>query len=243
MTMKFPRITSLTVIGYGLTILYGVSLMVYLEAFRSTEFWSHAAIISIFFIVLFCNSFFVTQHLEWSRQILVGLNVVMGVYFLFLHWYYPEYMDLSYVFINVALVLFFNMKRIKVIFQKDWETVRKSILVVDDDEGMQKTIKRILLSSGYSVLSALTGERGIQVAKLQKPNLIILDVLLPGMKGREVCKRLKSDEATKDIPVVFLTAKDSPDDVEAEKAAGGLMHITKPVNAKILVAEIRKVIR
>jgi len=243
MIMKKLRIDSLTIIGYGLTILYGVSLWLYLSAFGATEFWSHAAIISILFIVLFCNSFFVTQHLEWSRQILVGLNVVMGIYFLFLHWYYPEYMHLGYVFINVALVLFFNMKRIKVIFQKDWESVRKSILVVDDDEGLQKTIKRILLSNGYSVLSALTGERGIQVAKLQNPNLIILDVLLPGMKGREVCKRLKNDDATKNIPVVFLTAKDSPDDVEAEKAAGGLMHITKPVNAKILVAEIRRVIR
>ncbi len=236
------RLDSLSLIGYGLTALYGVSLWYYIGTFRFGEFWSHATFLSLMFLVLFINSFFVVAHIEWSRKVLTSLNVVMAIYILVLHWYYPGYVHLSYVFVNIALVLFFDLKRIKVIFQKDWETVRKSILVVDDDEGLQKTIKRILLSSGYSVLSAMTGERGIQVAKLQKPNLIILDVLLPGMKGREVCKILKSAQATKNIPVVFLTAKDSEDDVIAEKAVGGLMHITKPVNAKMLIAQIRKVI-
>lgn len=240
--MKKLRLDSLSIIGYSLTALYGVSLWYYLGTFRVPQLWNHAVFLSVMFTALFVNSFFVVAHVEWSRKILTSVNVVMAIYFLVLHWYYPQYFHLGYVFVNVALVLFFDLKRVKVVFQKDWETVRKSILVVDDDEGMQKTIKRILLSSGYSVLSAMTGERGIQVAKLQKPNLIILDVLLPGMKGREVCKILKSDEATKNIPVVFLTAKDSPDDVSAEKAAGALMHITKPVNAKVLIAQIRKVI-
>lgn len=240
--MKKVYVDSLSVIGYGLMLLYGVSLWYYLDTFRSTEFWPHATFLSLMYIVLFANSFFVVAHVNWSRKILTSCNVVMAIYILVLSWYYPGYVHLGYVFINVALVLFFDLKRVRVIFDKNWETVRKSVLVVDDDEGLQKTIKRILLSSGYSVLSAMTGERGIQVAKLQKPNLIILDVLLPGIKGREVCKILKSDEATRSIPVVFLTAKDSPDDVLAEKAAGGLMHITKPVNAKKLIAEIRKVI-
>lgn len=240
--MRRLRIDSLAIIGYGLTVLYGVSLWYYLDTFRTTELWNHATFLSLMFLVLFANSFFVVQHEEWSRQILTGVNVVMAVYILALHWYYPGFVHLGYVFINIALVFFFDLKRIKVVFQKDWETIRKSILVIDDDEGLQKTIKRILLTSGYSVLSAMTGERGVQVAKLQKPNLIILDVLLPGMKGREVCKILKSDAATRHIPVVFLTAKDSEDDVIAEKAAGGLMHILKPVNAKALIAQIRQVI-
>lgn len=241
--MKRPLIDSLSLIGYGLSVLYGASLWYYLGTFRATEFWSHATLLSLMFLVLFANSFFVIQRVNWSRQILTGLNVVMAIYMLPLNWYYPRYINLGYVFINIAVALFFNMNRIKVVFKQNWESVRKCVLVVDDDEGMQKTIKRILLNSGFSVLSAMTGERGIQVAKLQKPNLIILDVLLPGMKGREVCKTLKGDAATKDIPVVFLTAKDSPDDIAAEKAAGGLMHITKPVNAKILIGEIRKILR
>ena len=68
---------------------------------------------------------------------------------------------------------------------------RLKVLIVDDDEGILKTVQRILLPNGYSVLTAVTGERGLQIAKLQKPDLIILDVLLPGMKGREVCAMLK----------------------------------------------------
>lgn len=240
--MKRSRIDSLMVIGYGLSLLYGVSFWWYLDGFRYTEFWSHAALLSLMFLFLFCNSFFVVRHLEWSRKILVSLNAAMAIYLVLLTLYYPQYIQPGYIFINIAIVLFFGLKRIRVIFQKDWASLRKSILVVDDDEGLQKTIKRILLSSGYSVLSAMTGERGIQVAKLQQPDLIILDVLLPGMKGREVCQRLKKDEQTRNIPVIFLTAKDSPDDVAAEKAAGGLMHLTKPVNAKVLVSEIRNIL-
>ena len=240
--MKKLRFDSLMIIGYGLSVLYGVSFWLYLDGFRYTEFWKHATALSLMFLALFCNSFFVVRHFEWSRKILVTVNAVMAIYLVVLTWLFPQYVQPGYIFINIALVLFFEMKRIKVVFQKDWDSVRKCILVVDDDEGLQKTIKRILLTSGYSVLSAMTGERGIQVAKLQNPNLIILDVLLPGMKGREVCQRLKADEVTKGIPVVFLTAKDSPDDVEAEKAAGGLMHITKPVNAKLLISQIRKII-
>lgn len=241
--MRPSRIDSLTVIGYGLSLLYGISFWWYLDGFRATEFWHHATVLSLVFLILFCDSFFVVRHLEWSRKILVTFNVVMAVYLIFLNLYYPHYIQPGYIFINIAVALFFDLKRIKVIFQKDWASVRKSILVVDDDEGLQKTIKRILLNAGYSVLSALTGERGIQVAKVQQPDLIILDVLLPGMKGREVCQILKKEEQTRKIPVIFLTAKDSLDDIAAERAAGGLSHLTKPVNAKTLIAEIRKIIK
>ncbi|OGX07967.1 MAG: hypothetical protein A2Z88_04725 [Omnitrophica WOR_2 bacterium GWA2_47_8] len=120
--------------------------------------------------------------------------------------------------------------------------LRKSILLVDDDPAILKTLKSALLSSGYSVLTAASGEKGLQVAKNQKPDLILLDVLLPGIKGREVCIKLKNAPETSRIPVMFLTAKDSPDDVEAEIKAGGLAHITKPVNTSKLLEEIRKAI-
>ena len=74
---------------------------------------------------------------------------------------------------------------------------------MDDDEGLQKTLQQILLTNGYSVLTATTGEKGLQVAKLQKPDLILLDVILPGIKGREVCVKLKDDPVTINIPVIF----------------------------------------
>ena len=115
-------------------------------------------------------------------------------------------------------------------------------MIVDDDEGFQKIIKHILLPAGYSVLTATTGERGLQTAKNQKPDLILLDVILPGVKGRELCSMLKSDSETKDIPVIFLTAKDSPDDIDAEIAAGAISHLTKPVDGKLLLGEIKKIL-
>ena len=96
----------------------------------------------------------------------------------------------------------------------------KSILAIDDDRTQLKTIQHILELKGHTVLMSTSGEEGLDVAKTHRPDLIILDVLMPGMKGREVCKRLKADEATKNIPVLFLTSKESTDDIAAEMAAG-----------------------
>ena len=122
---------------------------------------------------------------------------------------------------------------------KEW----KSVLVIDDDETLIRTVRPILISQGYAVLAANSGELGLEIAKQQKPDLVILDVILPGIKGREVCKALKEDNETKDIPVIFLTAKDSPDDIQAEMALGAQTHLTKPVGAKVLIATVRKVLK
>ena len=118
----------------------------------------------------------------------------------------------------------------------------KCILIVDDDKGLLKVIRAGLMFNGYDAYTAATGEKGLQLAKKKKPNLIILDVILPGIKGREVCARLKEDSETKDIPVIFLTAKDSPDDVKAELEVGAISHLTKPINTQQLIAEIRKIL-
>jgi len=118
----------------------------------------------------------------------------------------------------------------------------KSILIVDDDELVIKTIRPVLMSHGYSVLTAINGEDGLYIVKHQKPDLVILDVILPGIKGRDVCKLIKEDKATQDIPVIFLTSKDSKDDIEAEMQAGGQEHITKPVNTKELLASVNKIL-
>lgn len=118
---------------------------------------------------------------------------------------------------------------------------RQSILIVDDDAMLLKTVRPILISSGYSVLTAESGEDGIQVATSQLPDLIILDVILPGIKGRDVCKNLKQNSQTKHIPIIFLTAKDSPDDINAEIAMGAIAHLTKPVDPKMLLSTVRDV--
>ena len=116
------------------------------------------------------------------------------------------------------------------------------MLVIDDDRGLLKMISSGLEIHGFHVWTASDGEGGIKLAKAKKPDLIILDVLLPGMKGRQVCAKLKADTDTKDIPVIFLTAKDSPDDVLAEIEAGALGHLTKPVNSQKLLLEVKNIL-
>ena len=118
----------------------------------------------------------------------------------------------------------------------------EKILVIDDDEAISKIVRPILLSHGFSVLTANTGEDGLQIATAQKPDLILLDVILPGLKGREVCQKLKENPETKDIPIVFLTAKDSPEDVQAEIDVGAAAHLTKPVNAKTLIETVQNIL-
>ena len=116
----------------------------------------------------------------------------------------------------------------------------KSILVVDDDETLIRTIRPVLIKEGYSVLTANTGELGLEIVQAQKPDLIILDVILPKIKGREVCQKIKGNPETSSIPIIFLTAKDSKDDVEAELSVGGEAHLTKPFDRRELLTVIKK---
>lgn len=118
----------------------------------------------------------------------------------------------------------------------------KKVLIVDDDVSIHKMLEPSLVSNGYQVISAKTGEEGLQMAQQNKPDIIILDVILPGMKGRAVCATLKKNPETKEIPVLFLTSKDSPDDVQAELEAGGIGHLTKPINSQYLISQIKKLL-
>ncbi len=114
----------------------------------------------------------------------------------------------------------------------------QTILIIDDDRGLIKLLETGLANQGYHVLTATTGESGLNIAQNKDIDLILLDVILPGMKGREVCKKLKMDENTKNIPIFFLTSKNSQDDIKAELEAGAVAHITKPVDLNHLVPKI-----
>jgi DNA-binding response OmpR family regulator len=122
------------------------------------------------------------------------------------------------------------------------EDARK-ILVVDDERMLHMMLKSVFASHGFEIISAFTGEEGLVLAKSERPELVILDVIMPGIKGREVCKRLKADLATRHIPVLFLTAKDSDDDVQAEREAGAVGHVTKPINSMSLLREVKKILQ
>ena len=117
----------------------------------------------------------------------------------------------------------------------------KKVLLIDDDPGVHLIVTPLLAKEGFDVVSAKTGEQGLQLALKERPDLIILDVIMPGIKGRDLCVKIKAYDVLKKIPVVFLTAKNSPDDMKAEIAAGGAAHLTKPLNSAKF-ADVIKVI-
>ncbi len=119
---------------------------------------------------------------------------------------------------------------------------KKKILVIDDEKEMTDMIAMRLKYYGYACLTVNDPQDGAALAQKEKPAAILLDVLMPQMNGRQVCKQLKDNEVTREIPIVFLTAKDSADDVTAEMQAGGVGHITKPINDAELIDVIRSLI-
>lgn len=103
----------------------------------------------------------------------------------------------------------------------------KKILFVEDESALQKTFGDVLGQEGYKVVSALDGEMGLKMAKTEKPDLVLLDLILPKMHGFEVLKALKEDEATKDIPIIVLTNLESMGDVEKALELGATTYLVK----------------
>ncbi|MDD5018985.1 MAG: response regulator [Candidatus Omnitrophica bacterium] len=116
---------------------------------------------------------------------------------------------------------------------------KKTILIIDDEVGLRNLLKFRLVSFGFDVLVAEDGYTGIDLAKSMKPNLIILDIMMPYFNGIEVCRKLKSDYATKDIPVVFLSVLAQKEDIEMGKQAGAEFFLTKPYDPEKLNFVIR----
>lgn len=108
------------------------------------------------------------------------------------------------------------------------ESARKRILIIDDTQDILQVISRRLQSWGYEPLTATSGEEGLRVAKEQLPDLVLLDVMMPKMKGRDVCAHLKADPKTQKIPVIFLTALGLADHVKAGMDLGADDYLVKP---------------
>jgi len=119
----------------------------------------------------------------------------------------------------------------------------EKILIVDDEEDFCYFVKKNLEAiSNYEIITATKGKKGIQIARKEKPDLILLDIMMPGIDGFEVLKRLKGNEKTQNIPVIMLTAKD--EDESKIKAIGSYCedYIVKPVENIVLKAKIHKVL-
>ena len=120
---------------------------------------------------------------------------------------------------------------------------KQKILAVDDEEDILELLRFNLTKEGFAVVCAASGEEGLKTAHSQRPDLILLDLMLPGMDGLEVAKRLKKEEATKDIPIIMVTAKGEEADIVTGLEVGAEDYITKPFSRKVLIARVRAVLR
>ena len=117
------------------------------------------------------------------------------------------------------------------------------ILIVEDEEDISELLEYNLQRRDYDAQCVATGEEGLSQARENMPDLMILDLMLPGLSGLEVCRRLKGDPATSGIPVIMLTAKGEEEDIVAGFDAGADDYVTKPFRPKVLLARVQAVLR
>src|SRR5262249_31750910 len=120
---------------------------------------------------------------------------------------------------------------------------RKRVLVVDDEKDLVDLITYNLGRNGYEFLTAHNGTEALELAQNELPDLIILDLMLPGLDGTEVARRLKADARTAQIPMIMLTAKSEETDVVVGLTLGADDYVTKPFSVKILLARVNTVLR
>ena len=118
--------------------------------------------------------------------------------------------------------------------------MKKRILIVEDQEDNRKVLRDLLTSAGYEPIEAVTGEEGLTLAETQRPDLILMDIQLPGLDGYEATRRIKANPALRGIPVIAVTSYAlSGDDVKAREA-GCDAYVTKPFSPRALLATIRE---
>jgi two-component system alkaline phosphatase synthesis response regulator PhoP len=119
----------------------------------------------------------------------------------------------------------------------------EKILVVDDEENIRELVRYNLAREGYQVTTVGSGEEALKQARSKVPDLIILDLMLPGIDGLDVCKQLKSDTRTAYIPIVMLTVKGEESDIVVGLELGADDYITKPFSPAVLLARIKAILR
>ena len=119
----------------------------------------------------------------------------------------------------------------------------KNILVVEDDSDIKELISFNLSNQGHQVFEANNGELGIEKAREKLPDLILLDLMLPGIHGLDVCRIIKADQETKDIPIIMVTAMGQEEDIVKGLETGADDYITKPFSIKVLLARVSAVLR
>jgi len=120
---------------------------------------------------------------------------------------------------------------------------KESILVVEDEDDIRELLRYNLAKEGYRVIGAASGEEALRAVRGSLPDLVLLDLMLPGMDGLEVCRSLKQDPQTRNLPIVMLTAKGEEADIVAGLELGADDYVTKPFSVRVLLARLRAVLR
>ncbi|MFQ5975865.1 MAG: PleD family two-component system response regulator [Candidatus Hydrothermarchaeales archaeon] len=118
------------------------------------------------------------------------------------------------------------------------------LMIVDDDPGIRFIVKKILTKEGYDVSEAESGENALEKLKVERPNLILLDIMMPGIDGWETCRKIKDDDELKSIPVVILTVRSSDSDKSKSfQESGADAHLTKPIIWEKLLSTVKWVLK
>ena len=120
--------------------------------------------------------------------------------------------------------------------------MKPEILIIDDEHDLLTFLNQVLVQEGYHVLTAISGEKGVTVAREVQPDLILLDIMMPGMDGWEVLDLLRSSEETQSIPVVMLSARTDPQSKWEGWQQGAVDFITKPFSLPNLLLRIREIL-
>jgi len=127
--------------------------------------------------------------------------------------------------------------------EKKTEQESKRILIVDDEDGIVKLVKMYLEHHRYEVITADDGQEGLEKAKTDKPDLIVLDLMLPKINGYKVCGLLKKDTRYVKIPVILFTAKTQEKDAKLGEEVGADAYLTKPFEPEVLLAKIKELLK
>lgn len=117
---------------------------------------------------------------------------------------------------------------------------RKRVLICDDDPVILRLLQVNLEIEGYDVISAHHGEEAVQLALSERPDLVVLDIMMPRMDGYEACQQIKSHDATRDIPIVFLSAKAQQSDIDMGTSFGVTQYLTKPFDPTELLQVVER---
>lgn len=118
-----------------------------------------------------------------------------------------------------------------------------TILVVEDEDDIRKMLLHTLQKDGYAAVGAADGEEGLRLAAKRKPHCIVLDLMLPGMDGMAVCRKVRANPDIRDTPVLMLTARDSEEDMVSGLEAGADDYVAKPFSNRVLLARVRSLLR